>query len=210
MNPVQFYLSKSRDLDSLDFEPLEATSRDQFNADGQEGNALVFEAPAELGTGALYRASGDRLQIASLFGAVSLPLGSLRVGEEIELSNLSPLEHSTWPISLSQGWADALGRAPIQNDMQAAHLGANRFAPVFSPTQMHLSVGGRKEWVVIFLPEPSGSISKTRGGGAEINTPSGLIFEIPPGRGADLLLAGKVQWGLPGDLGAFVLGDLPW
>lgn len=75
---------------------------------------------------------------------------------------------------------------------------------------MHLSVGGRKEWVVIFLPEPSRSISKTRGGGAEINTPSGLIFEIPPGRGADLLLAGKVQWALPGDQGAFMLGDRSW
>lgn len=212
MNPSQFYLSSSTELDTLDFQPLVVmqNASPDFNANGQEDNAIVFEGPANLSTGALYRFFDGHLYIASLFGAFIMPLGSLAVGDEVELSNRSPLEHSTWPISLRESWVDALGRPPIQNEMQATRIGEGRFVPIFSAAQMHLSIGGRKEWVVIFLPEHSTSIYQTHSSTVEITTSSGLVFEIPAGREAQLLVAGKVQWALPGDHGSFVLEPLPW
>ena len=212
MNPVELYLSTDASLDALDFEPLvtrPSPRKNDFTSDGSKGNSLSFFAPDHLSKGALYRQLDGKLLIASPFGAFWLPLGSLDCDQRIELSNLSEGCRSTWPVYLGDGWRDGRGRPPPKNALRAIFLGKRRFEPDHSMAQMHLSVGGRKEWAIVFLHEPHSAISKTSSGVA-IETPSGISFHIPKGREADAVAAGNVRWALPGGHGAFVLGALPW
>lgn len=213
MNPVEFYLSEKASLDQLDFQllkPADSTLIGYFNKNLPKGNSLAFVGPVNISWGAQYRFRDGHLEIAGPFGAFRIPFPSFQPNENVEVCNDNPSCPSCWPLVLRDDWHDVLGNVPRNNTTQAKRIDGSRFEPLYATSTRRSLVGGRQEWVIIFIPEPHGNISKNRGGGIEISTPSGLVFEIPPGRSADLAAAGKIQWGLPGSGGAFVLGKLPF
>lgn len=210
MNPVEFYLSEDRCLEELDLTSTElAPSNGHSTGDPSEINSLRFFSPVNIHRFSFYRLFEGRLQIVSPFGSISVPSGMLTDGSQATLTALFPDGLASWPVDLGHDWCDEDGRRASAGAMRAKKLGPGKFEPLHTTSHVRLSGVGLVEWAIVFLPEPYRSIKKNSQGGVNVTTISGLVFELPKGTAADLVLAEKTQWATPGDHGVFVLGPLP-
>lgn len=210
MTPVDFYLSQNSFLDELDLAVTELVSNDEdFTAVEPECKFLTFSGPVNINRFSLYRLRHRRLEIVSPFGCVSIPSGELEAGNRATLTVLCPEGLASWSVDLANSWRKGSGLDAPDNAMRAKILGGGCFEPLH--TTSHVRVSGRLiEWVIVFLPETHSSIRKSPEGGADIFTPSGLIFKLPPGKAANLALARSIQWAISGSHGVFVLEEPPW
>lgn len=210
MNPVEFYLSRNASLDELDLTPAETAPVNKYIDKLPDGNALRFFGPLNVEMFANYRLMDGRLQIVSPFGAASVDARGVTDGSQVALTSLCPEGLASWRVQARSYWSDGRGERSLENSMRAKDLGGGRFEPLHVASHARLSGIGAVGWAIVFLPEAHSSIKKNRQGGADILTPSGLAFELPKGKAADLVLAGKTQWAIPGEHGVFVLAEPPW
>lgn len=210
MNPVEFYLSRNASFDELDLTPAENAPINKYIDKLPDGNALRFFGPLNVEMFASYRLMDGRLQIASPFGATTVDAGGVTDGSQVTLTSLCPEGLASWRVQARSDWSDDRGARSLDNSMRATNLGGGRFEPLHSAYHARFSGIGAVGWTIVFLPEAHSSVKKNRQGGADILMPSGLIFELPKGKSADLVLAGKTQWAIPGEHGVFVLGQPPW
>lgn len=211
MNPVDFYLSHNSSLDQIELNTVEAEPSNKYYTDEvSEDNSLRFFGPVNIGRFALYRLKDGHLQIVSPFGSVAVAAAGVADGSLVELTALCSEGLVSGRVHATTSWRKGDGAAAPENALRATSLGDGRFEPLHTTLHARLQGQGLVEWAIVFLPDAHSSIKKNRQGGADILMPSGLIFELPKGKTADLVLAGKTQWAIPGEHGVFVLGQPPW
>lgn len=205
MTPKEFYTSSAVDPSRLEFgdakvivwpHPEELPPR---NLPGD--NTVVFEGPDGLFTYAAIRLStdGGRMEVASLFGSLSVPswgldlskpIGMLCVKDGLGIDCAVCQPTRDWaPVS-----AKALGR------MKAKPLSSGKFEPISSTMVLRGMEGTLCECHVVLPAEPS-AIRKV-GAAVEIEA-DGLVFVVSDKVAVKLILDGVATWVVPDERGVF-------
>lgn len=208
VSPFEYMFSDADGLERLTLRRVKAISIDATPWDGllsvDPENSIAFEGPPDLQQWAFYRHCEEGLQIVSPFGCCQLPHEGLDFGAPVGFVNAQcdGGGASSWDAQIDSQWRDESGEVARKFALKARPEADGCFEP------LHMSIvlrgmSGKEMWSVVLLPAPADRVY-ARDGGARIDS-GGRVFALPPGRAAEDVLAGQVQWGLPDANGFFVL-----